>query len=830
MPVHIASPSNIGQVPTYLPLDPAGTQSRFIEDILDGSDAPALNETRTRADRYEEAHKPTVPVDSFSSFSHRDSVSTSSDSTHSSPTATTLNTTETPGTSPDTPAFFQSVSYPSLSLAMRTGGEQKGDTLNLASPVIRKPRNLKNLAVNTSNASQMGRTISSPSLQSSLLQGNSPIDPLLSPAAPASSNFMKPLNPSRRRGSALSLTIQTPTTQSFASPLPIANPPMTAKLKRPAALRQFQSSPSIPLLTSGLAPEGGMRLPTFTSQFSKALPEHDETEQPDNYDIPQSREEMPASYPDGPICIYEPHVDLYLEPTAEQAAEYDVIFNVASEVRNPFSSEATPAVPSTELKAAAEALNSSNPPDKEAIAKQPEYIHVPWEHNTDIVPDLYDLVKVVDDRVESGKRVLIHCQCGVSRSASLIVAYGIYRNPAVTVQQAYDAVKKRSKWIGPNMNLIMQLQEFRSGLIKSNLNTGTGRSQRQGGRILHGRGVEGNSTHTGGGLTPSAPQTAPLSQKSNRFTPASIMTNDLECVSPGPSSAPCNFSWASNQLASPVGPSNEQIPAPSSYVDAAGQVVDASTISSSSIPQRSDIGFKRLRNAPPLLNLASLKSAEVEPSPRATQFAMTSINHSTTEPSFGITSPRATNFGHLPGTTMSPPPPTPRSTTFAMTALQPSEAIDKEATLGLTSPRISTLNNQLPLRFSPAAVARLGAVRPNEDLSNSLPFAQRRPNRPVSMAAISTTAIPEALMSPRATEFTRNPIHDAFPRPSQPSFADALMSPRATEFTRNPLHDVFAGGPPTQRARASTVATPTDPRSPPLRGATPIVRGIFDVL
>ncbi|TKA63608.1 hypothetical protein B0A49_10196, partial [Cryomyces minteri] len=56
------------------------------------------------------------------------------------------------------------------------------------------------------------------------------------------------------------------------------------------------------------------------------------------------------------------------------------------------------------------------------------------------------------------------------RSASLIVAYGLYKNPGMSVQEAYDSVKKRSKWIGPNMNLIMQLQEFRSNLLKSSGN------------------------------------------------------------------------------------------------------------------------------------------------------------------------------------------------------------------------------------------------------------------------------------------------------------------------------------------------------------------------
>ncbi|KAF2805138.1 DSPc-domain-containing protein, partial [Mytilinidion resinicola] len=188
---------------------------------------------------------------------------------------------------------------------------------------------------------------------------------------------------------------------------------------------------------------------TNSHGFAEVPIEVEEEDQEPNFDIPQSREEKPAAYPNGPICIYESGVFLYFEPTAEQALNYDVIFNVASEVKNPFATTAHPTA------------SVANP-----ALKAPEYIHIPWEHNTDIVPDLYRLVQVIDDRVQQGKRVLVHCQCGVSRSASLIVAYGLYKNPGISVQEAYDAVKKRSRWIGPNMNLIMQLQEFRNGLLR----------------------------------------------------------------------------------------------------------------------------------------------------------------------------------------------------------------------------------------------------------------------------------------------------------------------------------------------------------------------------
>ncbi|TKA71966.1 hypothetical protein B0A49_05329, partial [Cryomyces minteri] len=296
--------------------------------------------------------------------------------------------------------------------------------------------------------------------------------------------------------------------------------PPTPSLARPNTLRHFQSSPSLPLCSPSIAPEGGMRLPSFrnhraTKSSLAEIPSEQNEDDGDeqNFEIPQSREEKPEAYPNGPICIYDPHIDLYLEPTVEVAMKYDVIMNVASEVRNPFmappdssavpelvldgggglryarpASSAPPRRPisSTIIGYVSAFFQESSPTTPKAkhslqdtfagslpegpSGSAPEYIHIPWEHNTDIVPDLYRLVRLIDDRVSNGKRILIHCQCGVSRSASLIVAYGLYKNPGMSVQEAYDSVKKRSKWIGPNMNLIMQLQEFRSNLLKSSGN------------------------------------------------------------------------------------------------------------------------------------------------------------------------------------------------------------------------------------------------------------------------------------------------------------------------------------------------------------------------
>lgn len=358
--------------------------------------------------------------------------------------------------------------------------------------------------------------------------------------------------------------------------------------------------------------------------------EDEEEEQEPNFDVPQSREEKPEAYPNGPICIYESGVDLYYEPTADIAARYDVVLNVASEVVNPFKkaaqdakrdanavSKENPTPPRTsELtqpsdrtsaggsvaqatsENSAEAQGSSpttpkaTPSFGDRVEKRsssstsfskPEYIHIPWEHNTDIVPDLYTLVRVIDDRVQQGKRILVHCQCGVSRSASLIVAYGLYKNPGISVQEAYDAVKKRSKWIGPNMNLIMQLQEFRNGLLRANGHSQgykAGVPRRLSPNPMGSRNKDQSSfdTDSSGSRTPA---TAPLPPDYGPDpVPQRASTGNMIPISPGPTSAPSGLDWTTPGFRHTWGASLVPIGSPieQPFVDPKGYVIPVVTI------------------------------------------------------------------------------------------------------------------------------------------------------------------------------------------------------------------------------------------------------------
>ncbi|OZJ05327.1 hypothetical protein BZG36_01564 [Bifiguratus adelaidae] len=83
-----------------------------------------------------------------------------------------------------------------------------------------------------------------------------------------------------------------------------------------------------------------------------------------------------------------------------------------------------------------------------------------WSHNQqNIIPDLIAQFAFIDEAISQKKSVLVHCQLGISRSASLVIAY-VMRSKHMTLDEAFDYVKSKSPYIAPNMSLLYQLKDF----------------------------------------------------------------------------------------------------------------------------------------------------------------------------------------------------------------------------------------------------------------------------------------------------------------------------------------------------------------------------------
>lgn len=648
-------------------------------------------------------------------------------------------------------------------------------------------------------------------------------------------SFSKPPSLTKRRSSKnLGLTILTPANSKTSPQQGRAAVPPTPSFSRPNTLRHFQSSPSLPLhISEEIREEPSSETNQGQKEFTLPIMSRTQTlktnDSDQNFDIPQSKEEKPEAYPDGPICVYGRYLDLYLEPTADQASKYDVILNVASEVKNPFDIasfqpsgpelrfdggggiqfapkrsylsasntlgrenlspvyESSPTTPKADPFLQRD-INSAPQPEK-STKPQPEYIHIPWEHNTDIVPDLHRLVKVIDERIQQGKRVLIHCQCGVSRSATLVVAYVIYKNPVLSVQEAYDSVKKRSKWIGPNMNLIMQLQEFRSTLQRPMSRFGTTRGLTPNSPPLGFTEWGRPASYDGGVAGIKSPKTAPLPPDTGTQSQL-LLSPVLASVGPGPSSAPSGSTW----------PSDHDEPAPpkpsettrQEYVDPNGRVVPVVQVVEDH-PILEPKVSKEPKDRPRSLNLES-------------HIRQDSGRHIT-------------------------PMLSPRSTEFGMATLRPSKDIDSADQFGLMSPRATEFSQSPFDRDSLLGALGMGSAIPQPSKSRHLsPDVQKRSSEkrvPKSLALrpkISAPSLKEQQeLQDIQTRLEAKLTHD------EPDFLEALASPRAFEFTQNPF-----ANPPEEisEAKPSTagVKRDEDPRSPPHQGANPITRNIFDVL
>ncbi|SGY30850.1 BQ5605_C002g01186 [Microbotryum silenes-dioicae] len=113
-----------------------------------------------------------------------------------------------------------------------------------------------------------------------------------------------------------------------------------------------------------------------------------------------------------------------------------------------------------------------------------DYLWLKWGHDeSDLVEarkfqaafDFLDRARATD----GGKgRVLVHCQCGVSRSATVVIAYCM-REAARALEEGrhlpelagctgmhdtYSFVKEKSEWVGPNLGLVFQLVGYERAL------------------------------------------------------------------------------------------------------------------------------------------------------------------------------------------------------------------------------------------------------------------------------------------------------------------------------------------------------------------------------
>lgn len=190
-------------------------------------------------------------------------------------------------------------------------------------------------------------------------------------------------------------------------------------------------------------------------------------------------------YADGPIQII-PGIWLGSEENARDwngLIERGIksVLNVAKEVASPFDAA------TKSLRTVSSTPNFRNSHDQDPTYYPPHiasgrpamhYLKLQWSHGQqDLVEHGFqEAMQFTDAALQRSEAILIHCQCGVSRSATMVIALvmraAAENSPSVPpevwalkgMQEAYAFVKEKSPCVGPNMHLIYQLSAYEKKL------------------------------------------------------------------------------------------------------------------------------------------------------------------------------------------------------------------------------------------------------------------------------------------------------------------------------------------------------------------------------
>ncbi|XP_029607477.1 dual specificity protein phosphatase 8 isoform X2 [Salmo trutta] len=157
-------------------------------------------------------------------------------------------------------------------------------------------------------------------------------------------------------------------------------------------------------------------------------------------------------------------------------------------------------------------LNASNTCPKPDFISESHFMRIPVNDNycEKLLPWLEKTNEFIDKAKVSNCRVIVHCLAGISRSATIAIAY-IMKTMGLSSDDAYRFVKDRRPSISPNFNFLGQLLEFEKGLrllqALSDDKTSEGKGQSQGSEVNgFSSGSEVNGHHD---TSPIEPQTPP---------------------------------------------------------------------------------------------------------------------------------------------------------------------------------------------------------------------------------------------------------------------------------------------------------------------------------
>jgi dual specificity MAP kinase phosphatase len=81
----------------------------------------------------------------------------------------------------------------------------------------------------------------------------------------------------------------------------------------------------------------------------------------------------------------------------------------------------------------------------------------------DIKQYFVDTFKIIDEALSNNQNILVHCQAGISRSATIVIAY-IIRKQKKTMDESLKFVQSKRSCVSPNLGFCGQLIRYEKEL------------------------------------------------------------------------------------------------------------------------------------------------------------------------------------------------------------------------------------------------------------------------------------------------------------------------------------------------------------------------------
>jgi len=95
------------------------------------------------------------------------------------------------------------------------------------------------------------------------------------------------------------------------------------------------------------------------------------------------------------------------------------------------------------------------------------HIQVADQPRAELYKHFPEMFKFIEEGINANEGVLVHCEQGVSRSASVVIGFLIYHK-RMSLREAIVHTRSKRSMINPNNGFMRQLYEYEKELLNSN--------------------------------------------------------------------------------------------------------------------------------------------------------------------------------------------------------------------------------------------------------------------------------------------------------------------------------------------------------------------------